>query len=48
MAEKSQVAVIDVLHKNETCNKDMHEIMLTLQSYLGETFLTKYSLEVIK
>ena len=22
MSEKSEVAVIDVLHKNETCNKD--------------------------
>lgn len=41
MAEKSEVAVIDVLHKNETCNKDMHEIMLTLQSYLGDTFSDK-------
>ena len=38
MAEKSEVAVIDVLHKNETCNKDMHEIMLTLQSLLGDDF----------
>ena len=38
MAQKSQVAVIDVLHKNETCNQDMHEIMRVLQSYLGESF----------
>ena len=41
MSEKSEVAVIDVLHKNETCNKDMHEIMLTMQSYLGDTFSEK-------
>ena len=38
MAEKSQVSVIDVLHKNEACNKDIHEIMLRLQSYLGDNF----------
>ena len=38
MAKKSDVAVIDVLHKNETCSKDMHEIMLRLQSYLGDDF----------
>ena len=38
MAEKSEVAVIDVLHKNETYNKDMNEIILTLQSSLGDDF----------
>ena len=36
MAQKSDVIVQDVLHKNETKNSDMLEIMKTTQSYLGD------------
>ena len=36
MAQKSDVIVLDVLHKNETKNSDMLDIMKTMQSYLGE------------
>ena len=38
MAEKSEVAVIDVLHKNEACHVDMLDIMKAQQSYLGNDF----------
>ena len=36
MAQKSDVIVLSVLHKNETKNSDMLEIMKTTQSYLGD------------
>ena len=38
MASKSEVAVLDVLHKNETESADMVDIMREQQSYLGEGF----------
>ena len=38
MATKSEVAVLDVLHKNETKSADMVDIMREQQSYLGEGF----------
>ena len=38
MAEKSEVAVIDILHKNEACHVDMLDIMKAQQSYLGNEF----------
>jgi hypothetical protein len=38
MAEKSEVAVIDILHKNEACHVDMLDIMKAQQSYLGDEF----------
>ena len=38
MAQKSEVAVIDVLHKNEACHVDMLEIMKTQQMLLGQDF----------
>ena len=36
MEQKSEVIVLDVLHKNETKNSDMLDIMKTMQSYLGD------------
>ena len=36
MACKSEIAVLDVLHKNETRSVDMVDIMREQQSYLGE------------
>ena len=36
MSKKSDVAVLDVLMKNEAKHKDMLDIMTTLQDYLGE------------
>ena len=41
MAEKSHISVIDILHKNESSNKDMYEIMIALQSYLSDAFSDK-------
>ena len=38
MASKSEVAVLDILHKNETKSADMVNIMREQQSYLGEEF----------
>ena len=38
MAAKSEVAVLDVLHKNETKSADMIDIMREQQTYLGERF----------
>ena len=38
MADKSEVAVIDILHKNEACHADMLDIMKAQQSYLGNKF----------
>ena len=38
MASKSEVAVLDVLHKNETKGADMVDIMREQQSYLGEGY----------
>ena len=38
MAEKSEVAVLDVLMKNETKHKDMVEIMSVMQDYLGNNY----------
>ena len=38
MAEKSEVAVIDILHKNEACHVDMLDIMKAQQSCLGDEF----------
>ena len=35
MAEKSEVVVLDVLHKNETKSSDMVHIMREMASYLG-------------
>ena len=34
MAAKSEVVVLDVLHKNESVNSDMVEILRTILSYL--------------
>ena len=42
MAEKSEVAVIDILHKNEACHADMLDIMKAQQSYLGNKFDDEY------
>ena len=36
MAQKTDVIVLDVLHKNETKNSDRLDIMQTMQSYLGD------------
>ena len=38
MAQKSDVAVLDVLYKNEACHKDMLDIMKYEQNYLGEDY----------
>ena len=38
VATKSEVVVLDVLHKNETPNADMVDIMKEEQSYLGDKF----------
>lgn len=38
MATKSDVIVLDVLHKNETKAADMIDIMIEEQSYLGDSF----------
>ena len=38
MSKKSDVAVLDVLMKNEAKHKDMLDIMNTLQCYLGEDY----------
>ena len=35
MAEKSEVIVLDVLHKNETKSSDMVQIMREMSSYMG-------------
>ena len=38
MSKKSEVVVLDVLMKNEAKNRDMLDIMNTLQGYLGEKY----------
>ena len=38
MAEKSEVAVLDVLMKNEVKHKDMVDIMTVTQDYLGDDY----------
>ena len=38
MAEKSEVAVLDVLHKNEVCHQDMLEIMKYIINYLDKDY----------
>ena len=38
VASKSEVAVLDVLHKNETKSADMVDIMREQQTYLGEGY----------
>ena len=38
MSKKSDVAVLDVLMKNEAKHKDMLDIMSTLQDYLGKDY----------
>ena len=38
MAEKSEVAVLDMLFKNEACHQDMLDIMKCQQQYLGKDF----------
>ena len=41
MAEKSEVAVLDVLYKNEVCHQDMLEIMKYIINYLGKEYRRK-------
>ena len=36
MATKSEVAVLDVLYKNEACHQDMLDIMRSQRTYLGK------------
>ena len=38
MASKLEIAVLDVLHKNETKSADMVDIMREQQTYLGEGY----------
>ena len=38
MADKSDVLVLDVLHKNETKSSDMVHIMREMASYLGASY----------
>ncbi len=38
MSQKSEVVVLDILHKNEAEHKDMLDIMTTMQDYLGENY----------
>lgn len=38
MATKSEVAVLDVLYKNEACHQDMLDIMRSQRAYLGKNF----------
>lgn len=42
MAQKSEVIVLDVLMKNETCHSDMINIMQTMQGYLGKDYPTDH------
>ena len=48
MSKKSEVAVLDVLMKNEVKHKDMLDIMNAYQGYLGEDYPddTQWSPEV--
>lgn len=39
MSKKSNLAVLDVLLKNEACSADMIDIMRTMQGYLGKDYL---------
>ena len=39
MSSKSEVAVLDVLHKNEAKHSDMLEIMKEQQAYLGDKYV---------
>lgn len=38
MSRRSEVAVLDVLMKNEACHSDMVDIMKTMHSYLGSDY----------
>ena len=38
MSRRSEVAVLDVLLKNEACHSDMVDIMKTMQGYLGSDY----------
>ena len=38
MAVKSEVIVLDVLHKNETKSSDLVHIMSVMASYLGASY----------
>lgn len=38
MSRRSEVAVLDVLRKNEACHSDMVDIMNKMQSYLGPEY----------
>lgn len=42
MSRKSEVVVLDVLMKNETCHSDMVDIMVAMQGYLGKDFPTSH------
>lgn len=42
MNRKSEVVVLDVLMKNETCHSDMVDIMVAMQGYLGKDFPTSH------
>ena len=42
MAQKSEVIVLGVLMKNETCHSDMIDIMRTMQGYLGKDYPTDH------
>ena len=38
MSRRSEVVVLDVLLKNETCHSDMVDIMQSMQAYLGDNY----------
>ena len=40
MSRRSDVAVLDILMKNEACHSDMIDIMKTMHSYLGSDYLS--------
>ena len=42
MSKKSNLAVLDVLLKNEACSADMIDIMRTMQGYLGKDYLPEH------
>lgn len=44
MSTKSDVVVLDVLYKNETCRTDMVDIMFKMQDYLGKDYPTHHRL----
>ncbi len=43
MANKSEVVVLDVLHKDETKSAEMIDIMVEMHEYLGESSKTRLS-----